>query len=234
MQEHKEMEAIKKRLSEESPRLSEDERTRAAELIQRNYRGHRERRALDGKGLDASTRWVEAIKEARYRNLTQPRPRSSGEGVRPSVDARPENGGPGLPSPHNAKSTARQNWKKIGLIARRAGGDEDSDEQSGGDDENLPDNERDERRKRRVEEKMERVKAAKIMDLQYFLEMVDLKHRYGSMWKLSAIQLLVVKKAGPCMYNTHTVIRGINSIRPQFPPYRPQSTIADTMVLQVI
>ena len=31
----------------------------AAEIIQRNYRGYRERRQLKGVGLDASTRWSE-------------------------------------------------------------------------------------------------------------------------------------------------------------------------------
>ncbi|TVY58448.1 IQ domain-containing protein IQM6, partial [Lachnellula suecica] len=40
--------------------------------------------------------------------------------------------------------------------------------------------EKEAKRRRRAEEKMVRQKAAKMMDLQYFLEMVDLKHRYGS------------------------------------------------------
>lgn len=41
------------------PGLSEEEREKAAQLIQRTYRGHRTRRELDGFGLDASTRWYE-------------------------------------------------------------------------------------------------------------------------------------------------------------------------------
>lgn len=36
-----------------------DERSKAAAIIQRNYRGHRERRALEGYGLSPSTRWLE-------------------------------------------------------------------------------------------------------------------------------------------------------------------------------
>lgn len=36
-----------------------DEHDKAAALIQRNYRGYRERRALQGHGLDPSTRWLE-------------------------------------------------------------------------------------------------------------------------------------------------------------------------------
>lgn len=36
-----------------------EERNKAAEMIQRNYRGHRERRALKGFGLDSGSRWME-------------------------------------------------------------------------------------------------------------------------------------------------------------------------------
>lgn len=36
---------------------------RAAALIQRHYRGYKERRQLAGLGLSASDRWREAIKE---------------------------------------------------------------------------------------------------------------------------------------------------------------------------
>lgn len=36
-----------------------DEEEAAAALIQRNYRGYKQRRELAGMGLDASTRWVE-------------------------------------------------------------------------------------------------------------------------------------------------------------------------------
>jgi hypothetical protein len=32
-------------------------------MIQRNYRGHRTRRAMQGRGLDPSVRWIEALKE---------------------------------------------------------------------------------------------------------------------------------------------------------------------------
>jgi hypothetical protein len=37
------------------PQAEED----AAQMIQRNYRGYRERRQLKGIGLDASARWAE-------------------------------------------------------------------------------------------------------------------------------------------------------------------------------
>jgi hypothetical protein len=179
IQEQKEVNAIKKRLSADHGDLSSDEREKAAELIQRNYRGHRERRMLAGMSLDPSTRWVEAIKEARYRNLTQPRARESTDGPRSSVDSIGVNGAlDGAAT--DTRSAARRNWKTIGLIARRAGGDEDSDDDENDADENLTAEEKEKERKRRYEQKMERQKAAKVMDLQYWLEMVDLKHRYGS------------------------------------------------------
>ncbi|CAD6442266.1 7abfa553-b78b-44e6-b871-8d031b028933 [Sclerotinia trifoliorum] len=187
VQEEKEKEAIAKRLGDD-PNLSENERWKAAELIQRNYRGHRERRILAGKRLDVGTRWVEAVKEARYRNLTTPRARESGEKERGSrsLDGEGHSSmnteGVGSPTSTttNRTSHARENWRKIGMIARRAGGDEESDEGSDHESGDLNEEELIARRKRRVEEKAARQKAAKIMDLQYFLEMVDLKHRYGS------------------------------------------------------
>jgi hypothetical protein len=36
-----------------------EEEKAAAQMIQRNYRGYRERRQLKGIGLDASARWAE-------------------------------------------------------------------------------------------------------------------------------------------------------------------------------
>jgi len=158
VQEHKEEELIMRRLSEDHAGLSDAERTRAAALIQRNYRGHRERRMLEGMSLDPSTRWVEAVKEARYRNMTQPRARESADVSRVSVDRADEG---------KHFSAARQNWKKIGLIARRAGGDEDSESGSSDDEDITEEHDREERRKLRFEKKRERQKAAKMMDLQY-------------------------------------------------------------------
>jgi hypothetical protein len=189
VQEEKEVEAIKKRLSERGEKRegSEEDRRKAAELIQRNYRGHRARRILEGKTLDASTRWVEAVKEARYRNLTTPRARASTDvggsatqwGAQ-LADGATDSSGNGNRNRSLSHAHAMENWKKIGMIARRAGWDEDPDGDSDDDDENLSEKEREERRKKRIAEKQERQKAAKIMDLQYFLEVVDLKHRYGS------------------------------------------------------
>jgi len=48
------------------------------------------------------------------------------------------------------------------------------------DEDQMTDEQRAEYKRRRAHEKVEREKTAKMMDLQYFLEMVDQKHRYGS------------------------------------------------------
>jgi len=72
---------------------------------------------------------------------------------------------------------ARQKWKRVGEIARRAGADDPEDAST--DDEQDSDA-REAQRKKKVEQRAERETMAKMMDLQYFLEMVDQKHRYGS------------------------------------------------------
>lgn len=60
--------AIRERRAREGVPVQEDgaqqdgegeRRANAAKMIQRNYRGHRERRALEGYGLSPSTRWLE-------------------------------------------------------------------------------------------------------------------------------------------------------------------------------
>jgi hypothetical protein len=66
----------------------------------------------------------------------------------------------------------------VGEIARRAGADDPYDA-SPTDDEDAPED-RTEQRRKDSESRAEREKTAKMMDLQYFLEMVDQKHRYGS------------------------------------------------------
>lgn len=42
---------------------NEHEEKDAAEMIQRNYRGYRERRQLKGIGLSASARWAEVLEQ---------------------------------------------------------------------------------------------------------------------------------------------------------------------------
>jgi hypothetical protein len=142
--------------------LNDEERTKAAALIQRNYRGYRERRQMRGMGLDPSSRWVEALREARYRNLTTPKARSSHEetGAGTGTDGAWEHS-----EADELKRSAREKWRKIGLITRRAAGDEDSDIESD-EDEELPEEQREEMRRKRIQETKQRQKDAKLLDLQ--------------------------------------------------------------------
>lgn len=76
----------------------------------------------------------------------------------------------------NSKN-ARHSWKRITEIARHAGSDDVSDTE---DEDDMTEEQREEHRRKKAEARREREKTAKLMDLQYFLEMVDEKHRYGS------------------------------------------------------
>lgn len=148
------------------------ERTKAARLIQKTFRGHRARRELDGYGLDAGTRWISALREAEFRETMKP------------VSERGPNG---LLSPEEEeegtnKSNAIKRWKKASIIARRAGHDDlesDSSSLSTIDTNTSP------AERQRVREQSNKLLSgqkdrAQMMGLQYFLEMVDVKHRYGS------------------------------------------------------
>ncbi|KAJ5463848.1 hypothetical protein N7475_006983 [Penicillium sp. IBT 31633x] len=126
------------------------DKERAARTIQRVYRGHRTRRELRGLGLTSSTRWIETFREAQWYQLHQP------------------------PSPHVATggdgfNQARRNWQRAVSVARRAGGD-DRVSQVSHSTKTLPEH--------NIE--MTSGATAKMMDVQYFLEMVDDKHRHGS------------------------------------------------------
>lgn len=70
----------------------------------------------------------------------------------------------------------RQRWKRAVAIAHRAGSDDFSESEIEGDTEE----ERAASREAKEKEKRRREKYAKTMGLDYFLEMVDHKHRYGS------------------------------------------------------
>lgn len=98
------------------------------------------------------------------------------------ADSRPHRGE--LTSPEQQaranSEAARSNWKRVGEIARRAGADDAPDVSYSDTDDSRTPEEREDQRKLKGEQKSERDKTAKMMDLQYFLEMVDQKHRYGS------------------------------------------------------
>ena len=100
---------------------------------------------------------VQAIKEAKYRDLTTPRPSS-----RPQTSDSANK-----PVLNDVSSGAQSQWQRAGNIARRAGGDAYSSDE----DPDAPPKEKEAKRR----ERDERMKTAKTMDLPYFLEMVDLR-----------------------------------------------------------
>lgn len=134
---------------------------------------------MQGLGLNASTRWTHAIRDAQWREMTRPRARAETlSSPRSRSGSVADNG-----RPSTSRSAARQNWIKVTTIARRAGADEDSwhsrassQSESGEEFDLLTP----EQKKKRLKEKEERRKHAMVLGLQYFLEMIDLKHRYGS------------------------------------------------------
>lgn len=69
------------------------------------------------------------------------------------------------------------NWKRVTAATLRAGGDDTSD--TDGEPDMTPE-QLEQHRKHKAEQKREREKHAKMMELSYYLEMVDTKHRYGS------------------------------------------------------
>ncbi|ERS99186.1 IQ calmodulin-binding protein motif protein [Sporothrix schenckii 1099-18] len=165
--------------------------SRAAVVIQRHYRGYRARREMKGFNINANTRWVHAIREARYRELTRPRARAE-------LGLSAEQASAPVQQPFDgteASSTrAMRNWKKATGILKYASGDVDSDDEAGdGDDDDDDDDDsdydsacdsdaegRENGRQRPGAARVRRRKDALMMGLQYFLEMIDPKHRYGA------------------------------------------------------
>lgn len=134
--------------------------------------------------MQECSRVWKAVKDARYQELTTPNPPQS-----PTASA-DRNDGHSTPQT-TPISPARERWKMVTEIARRAGADDTSpsvSDFSSTEDElsdsaqgkSLSKQEREDAAKKRAEATELRKKTAKMMDLQYFLEMVDQKHRYGS------------------------------------------------------
>ena len=133
----------------------------AATRIQKAYRGHRARREINGFTLDSSSRWLEIIREWRFRSAT-----TSLQGQGPARTA-----GDGLS--RAASDVAKLNWQRVGQIAERASAGETSPTF------------RESRDYLSVTSSVEftesqEVTESMLMDMRYFLEMVDQKHRYGT------------------------------------------------------
>ncbi|KAM4067259.1 hypothetical protein HRG_001240 [Hirsutella rhossiliensis] len=177
--------------SSEQRRSDDHERAEAAQMIQKTFRGYRARREMEGFGLDAGTRWVAAIREAQFRQSTKPRAAARSPNLA-TADHELSSAAAttSLDDPIDRRpASARRNWKKASLVARRAGHDDADDAASSSSDSDsansgrhaakTPEQRAEARRKRELAN-AERRQAARMMGLQYFLEMVDVKHRYGS------------------------------------------------------
>lgn len=113
----------------------------------------------------------------RYQHATSPLRESKSRRRHPSGDARTSKSPAGPAHARQRSSFAQDEWRRIAEIARHAG----QDDQSSTDvDSHLSGDELEQYRKTKAEQKRERQKYAKMMGLDYFLEMVDSKHRYGS------------------------------------------------------
>ncbi|CAG7969350.1 unnamed protein product [Penicillium salamii] len=101
--------------------------------------------------IESAARTVQAIREAQWQQLHRP------------------------PEPEDVSKTersnqARRNWQRAVSVAKRAGGDDDRLTGPSSSTETRPEN----------HTEIASGTQAKMMDVQYFLEMVDLKHRHGS------------------------------------------------------
>ena len=140
------------------------QRGKAARLIQKNYRGYRARRRIRGYDIESTARWESLAKDVRYHNTTAPVSREERTNTLSPTTTR--------------NQQVRDRWKRVGTIAARAGSD---DTESSSDVGHIEDPEEAEKlKKRKRKQREEAKKNAKVMGLEYFLEMVDHKHRYGS------------------------------------------------------
>jgi hypothetical protein len=164
---------------EEARRISEIQRLREVEIdrkyhthskqeydaatkIQAAYRGHRERREQQGFVLDPSSRWADLIAEMKYRSVIAPHHK------------RPPGSGDAHNRTPSSSEVAKMHWRRAGWIAEHAGRGENTTSQqrvasdmSTGNLSTASSIDQDE-------------VSTMMMDLRYFLEMVDAKHRYGA------------------------------------------------------
>lgn len=127
---------------------------------------------MNGFGLDASTKWAETVRDAQFqREIKSP--------ISPESQ----------PGKDNTAPPARTSWTHVLNVAKRAAQDDHSSvsEQDGdshygqeADSKDLSSEQRAGLKQRRQEAQELGKKKAKMMELQYWLEFVDTKHRHGS------------------------------------------------------
>ncbi|GAB1210477.1 hypothetical protein APSETT445_009270 [Aspergillus pseudonomiae] len=106
-----------------------------------------------------AARVIQAVKEAEWRLLHRPS----------APEATVEN---------DSSAHARQNWQRAVSVAKRAGGDDDFDREAASPTRQSSGNTASQSVPAQLD--LPPGTTAKMMDLQYFLELVDLKHRHGS------------------------------------------------------
>ncbi|KAG0136778.1 hypothetical protein HOY82DRAFT_32136 [Tuber indicum] len=159
-----------------------EEMAKAAVEIQRHYRGHRERRHLKGHGLTPMQRWNDALEEAEYRQVARPVSLER----RVELNKQREEGGGSAALEHGRKvSGSKEMWDRAVLFAKRAQHDDpddtvsessnDCDSINSRDSEGTKKRKAEERKEKKRQKRLERIEYSKAMDMQYFLEMVDLK-----------------------------------------------------------
>lgn len=147
----------------------EQDQDAAARVIQKTFRGYRARREIDGNSINSGTRWVAAVRDAQFRETNRPRPRPLSQSATMASDDTAES--------RPSTAGARSNWRRAGMVAFRVGRDDsDSDSDSGSEDSEDRASQKEKRQADNAKRRLE----ARTMGLQYFLEMIDLKHRYGS------------------------------------------------------
>ena len=133
----------------------------AVTRIQKVYRGHRDRRQLQGLTLHPSSRWTELIREWRYRGATAA---AYGPGSPQSSSA----GRPRAPS-----DVAKLNWQRVCQVAERVGAGETSPSRP-------ESNEHENAVSNGALAGAPQGPLTLLMDARYFLELVDSQHRYGT------------------------------------------------------
>lgn len=182
---HRKMQEQKMLSSDQALLLDEQGQDAAARMIQRTFRGYRARREMNGYSINPTTRWTALLHDAQFREVHRPRPRPLSQAGSATAEMHPSSAG------------ARQSWRKAGLTVLRAAHD-DTDSESDSEVENAeeanPEDKAARRQKRQIDNAKRRAEAL-IMDRPYFLEMIDLKHRYASnlqvyheQWKRSDTQ----------------------------------------------
>lgn len=186
--------------------------TAAAMSIQKTFREHRARRHAQGLRLTADQRWDDAVNEALYRTRYQPLSRAEREEREGRWFTNSDEERIRALSP-----SSKVRWARVAHVAKMVQRDDPDVESSSSCDESVygasdaedegnakklkkakkkskgqrvvVSPEEKQRRKEKLEmRRMERIQHAKVMDMQYFLELVDCK----SHWKTCTNEFMLI------------------------------------------